>query len=871
MKKNIFYILSALLFILFSPLKMDAQKKVKGKPQEFNRPVDYFDDENTYKAYLRKTSPKSNDNGWLVFSDRNGNNVYDKPNGGIVRQIQFRDNFFVVDEKDDWIKIATARVDALKIVKGSKEDVGWVPKENMLLWNSGIIGRVTRIHKKILLLNRADQIDKILLKKNKESVIIYSGPDKAEREADRRIFEYFFLLKKENGMYLIAEEAIVNPYAPEKIIGWVDARDCDVWDTRICLEPNFTDYAYNERAAKKDLMIRAYESSQSAQEALKGSSKESNVFWKNDPVILQSDEKSKTDHKRFLGSVIRFPMVSITGSGGEEVYKSGIVGTVKLKSENGKLTRDIDENKLAQLEKQLKVLESKATKVNIFYVIEGTDHSFPFKQTIIQSMKGVHDDLAKKKLVKVNYGALIYRDTPEESVAISGEEVNRMTEHTPLNPDIDKLINFVQNSEFKNKVDRDDYTAMYYGINRALLKGGFKANTSDESELNIIILMGNYGDFRADRDRRKAAQGHPALFNPDKLETLVANLNGIDAHLYTMQLKNDGYKPAVGFAKAGQYLMLENAKMIYNKQQRKINTKIKGQLDEYGYKNYNQGPSLELSDSEEVSVMDNGAIPGSLTRPASTTISNASLSNQIRNNVNNSIDHVVNLKKAISFIVSQGGVGGKESVERVLEIDPKDAGPFEAGLTNVLIQMLESNPDVDIPDILDEKYKLFTEVYIPYKYPEATHPLVSYVLFMPESDLIDYVRNIERCQALFLETSYDKKREGLFKVYKSLLDQFTGEGASMKKSEDEVTIGDVQRMMNGVYTSGLRLDPDKELKLVEILSEKIPNEKIDQLIERFTDVEKKLSGILRDADTYDFCYKTDDFNRYYWVPIEETF
>ena len=865
MKKICTYFILPICFLLAVSTASQAQKRVKGKPLNYVMPVDYFDNSSAYQKFLESTSPKSKDNGWLVFSDRNNNDVYDKPNGSVTRQINFRDNFFVVDEKGGWIKIATARVDALKIVKGSKEIIGWVPKHKMLLWNSGVIGQVTRIHKKILLLNRADQIDEILLKKDKELVKIYADPEKKVEEKNRKIFEYFFMLKKENDMYLIAEDVIISPYAPEKIIGWVSARDCDVWDTRICLEPNFKQEAYSERHVNKELRICAYESQIGAENGIKGIGKESQIFWKNDPVNLKDSEKAKSNSRRFLGSVIRFPMVNVSGGPGSEIYKSGIVGTIKLKARDGKLIRDIEENKMAQLEKQLNKLESKSTKVNIYYVIEGTDYSFPYKQAIIQSMKGVHKDLAKRNLVQVKYGAMIYRDLPEESD-------NRLTEHSPLSSDIDKLTNFVQQSDFKNKVDRDEYTAMYYGLNQALQKGGFKSDKK-ESELNIIILLGCFGDFRSDRDRRTAAKDHPAFFDSDKIDRLIANLNGIDAHLYAIQLANDGYRPALSYSKAGQYLILENAKIAYNKQQRRIDAKLSSQLKEYGYVNYKEGPSLELDNAQQVSSMQKGVVPGSVVRPVSNDeLSTEVLSNQIRKNVSTSIEHVTKLKKAVSKIITEGDIGKLQDLASDVEVNPEHAGEFEASVLDVLIEILEDNPSVALPDVLDEKYKLFTEVYIPYKYPNAIHPLVSYVLFMPESDLIDYTRNIERCQALLSETSYDKKREGLFDVYKALLDQFTGSGASFKKRVDDVTIADVQRLMNGVYTSGLRLDPDKELKIVEIQDErKVPNERVDELIKNFTEVEKKLSGILRDADTYDFCYKTDDFNRYYWIPIEDTF
>jgi len=422
-----------------------------------------------------------------------------------------------------------------------------------------------------------------------------------------------------------------------------------------------------------------------------------------------------------------------------------------------------------------------------------------------------------------------------------------------LDPDIDKLTSFVRNSEFKNKVDQDEYSALYYGMNRALLKAGFKASKDEQSELNIILLIGAYGDFRADKDRRRAAAGHPALFNPDKLEKLIDNLYSIDAHMYTIQVVNDGYRASTAFAKGGQYLMLENAKSLNNKRKQRMNSKVLEKLGDIGYKgSYATGPSLDLDDAKEI---------------------NYTISDYIRSCVKNSIDHVTTLKNAFVELVSKGGEGDLIELKQKLNLEenPNTAGAFEEAFIDELLKTMAENPDLEIPDMTDEKYKLFTEVYIPFKYPESEYPLVSYVLFMPEDDLVEYVGNIEgNFETITGETSYDKKREGLVKIYKSLVDQFTGEGTKFTKKEDDLTIADVQRIINGVYTSGLKLE--NEIRLKDISNErKISDEQIDELIQRFQKVVDKLNGILRDAETYDFCFSPDGSNRYYWIPIEDTF
>ena len=865
-KQNNIILLIGIFTLLFCSVSSLAQRKVLGKPDNYRSPVDYFDDQGKYESFLSSTSPKSKDNAWLVFSDRDENPIFDKPDGSTISKIGFRDWFFVVEEKDDWIKIIEARVDELKIVKESKKEVGWVPKKNMLLWNSGLVGLQTGIHKKVLLLNRADQIERVIEKKDKELVQIYRGPNTEVREPDKRIFEYYFLLKKDRGMYLLSEEAVVNPFNPDKIIGWVRSSDCDTWDTRICLEPNYTEEAFNERMSNQDLKIRAYNSLEGAVAGTKGNINQEHVFWDYDPVVIDKLEMAVSNPRRFKGAVVRFPMVNKIQSNGIDVFRSGLVGSIKLKAKGGTIVRDIIENKFAQLKKQENELINKSKKVNFFFVIEGTDNVYAFQQQIIQAINNINSEVVRK-IPEVNYGVLIYRDIPEENVTINGQLTNRMIEYVSLTPDIDKVTTFIQGVEFKNKVDKDDYTAMYYGLFQALQKGGFR-----EDELNVIMMIGCYGDFRADNDRRKAAKGHPALFEPDDINNhIIANLDKLNAHLYSVQLTNDGYRPARGYSKACQYLMLENAKFAYIRRneanQNPDNQKTIDQLKDYGYSD--SEPTMELIEGQEESVLD-GHIPGNLLKAQTGQyIPPDQLSMALKNNAENSVNFIQQLKSIISSIITEGNFGSIEAIEEKLG---RDVGPLKKAVLEMIYKILEDNPKIALPDVLDEKYKLFTEVFIPYTNSTAQYPLVSYVLFMPELDLLDYRRTIDRLAGAQGSFGYDKKRELLFDVYKSLVGQFTGEGTRLNKRVEEVTRNELRQLMQGVYGMGLQLDDPLDHVLGDVKDEKkMSNEQIDELIQRFITVGDRFTAILREADTYDFCYQTDDYNRYYWITMEDAF
>lgn len=849
--KNLIQPLIACLLLAFSTSAY-AQKKVLGMPESYFAPIDCG------SAACLPTSPKSKKEGWLVFSDRDNNPVYDKPNGNVVKTINFRDYFFVVDESNNgWIKIVEARVDELKIVKGTKRDVGWVPKEKMLLWNSGLVGVVTRIHKKVLLLNRADNLREVITKQDKKVINIYRGPATPDKEPDKHIFEYYFILKMESQRYLLSEEAIVNPAtAEDKIIGWVRSTDCDIWDTRVCLEPNFDENAFLERKLNPELRIRAYTDSQGAIAGAQGNGLREKIFWENDPVIIENKEAmAASNPRRFNGTVVRFPMVGLYQNGNVEYFKSGLIGSINIKEESGNIYT-IPEHKYAQLKEKENKLANKASKVNVFFVVEGTDNTYPFKQQIIQGIREINSELLERKVPEVKFGALVYRDIPEESVTINGKVENRLIEYQSLTSDMDKVVEFLQNSEFKNYVDRDEYTAMYYGLHQALSKAGFR-----QDELNIIVLMGGYGDFRADGVRKNAAKGHPAFFDSEGVNQIIANLSHIGAHLYAIQLRNDGYRASRGFTRAAQNLILENAKFDYIKFFGNQNNALSGEL----IKRFNlKGVSMELTEAETIPL--NGAfVPGSLVKPASGGyLGPNQLASTLRDEAKGSMDFIHDLKARVTEAITEGNaVPSAESFDH-------SAGSFtDASFARILLEISQNN-DFSLSDVVSDKYKLFTEVYFPQKYQSATYPLVSYVLFMPERDLAEYFRTLERCLIAEGTTSYDKKRELLFEVYKSLVEQFTGE--NLNKKIEEVTRAELKGLMQGVYQMGLRLDDPLDHKLGDVLNEKkISNLEIDELLRRFREVSERLSNILRDGERYDFCYKTDEYNRYYWIALQDAF
>jgi hypothetical protein len=526
-----------------------AQTQALGRPVLFESPKDYYHDEISMQKFIEGTGNKSRESPWLVFSDRADNPVYDRINGRKTGTIGFREFFYVTLEKDGWVKIIEARMNGLKVEQLIRE-VGWVPKKNLLLWNQGLVHPATRINKKVLLLNRADDIDQVI-RSQRDVVDVFSGPQSSQKEPELRIFSFFYVLKKEGNMLLVGSESQLSPVYKDKILGWVRQSKSASWDNRICLEPNFDPRAFTERKDKSNLRTRAFKDLASAREFTEsGGQKIANAIWDDDPVKLKPDRLSKTNPHRFKGEIVRFPMTELHEvSQGLQIFQTGLIGTIKTRKAGSSSNVDvISENDYAKIIERLKQIGQKNNNVNVFFVAEGTACTYAFQQQLVQSIKAIKTEVVAD-IPNVRYGALLYRGLAEK-------ELGRLTEYSALSPDINKVIQFLSSAEFQNKQSQDNWTSLYYGISQALQLAGFNKN-----ETNIIVLIGCFGDFKADNDLKEYAKEKVpgALF--EDATPIIESLDKMNAHLYAVQLRNEnGTDPARSFAAISRHLILEAAK-----------------------------------------------------------------------------------------------------------------------------------------------------------------------------------------------------------------------------------------------------------------------------------------------------------------------
>ena len=660
---------------------LSAQKSAKavlGYPAELSNPEDK-------KLFYTVSNPaaRSRTYAWLVISDRDNNPLFDSPSGRPFTAISFGQSFFVLEEQAEWIKIARPYVNGLKIDSMGTVVQGWIPKSNMLLWSTGLVDQVSRIHRKVVLLNRADDINNVVTLADKLQVDLYREPRGGTVHSSIRIHDFYFVYKREADRILIGKSPALTEFdISHNLMGWISESRAVRWDNRICLEPNFEPEAFEERRKNSQFRIKAFGGASFADLfCCKPGDKPDGVFWSDDPVGLPSRYLS-SDGKRFKGNVMRMPLLDYRPAETDGLYyfESGVVGTINVKrGKETKFSSKIDEVAGAQLGSKIQEMAVKSTNIDLFFVLEGTEPVYEYKPWLLKAVGDIHQKYAGTK--NIRYGILVYRDIPESAVNLNGTIVNRMTEIFPLSADLTAFNSFLDNIDFSNKTDTDDWTSLHYGMYEALMKGGF-----NEENLNIVFLTGCFGDFRASKFRRDDATASNSAAYFKNTDIIVENLSKLDINLYALQLRNDGLSACRAFTGAAHNYISGAAKIPYNKEYANPdNSEMQVLLDSMRVLHGIEIKEPELEDPHEFSLvtLENGVHPGFLVRPGLyKSMALTDMVDYINKGVTESVTFADGFYALLSRIYSTAGM----SVDEAVEDDDLDvtAGRFWPALARFL-------------------------------------------------------------------------------------------------------------------------------------------------------------------------------------------
>ena len=849
MQKNWFFNLAASLILVFVVQAISAQnfKEVLGLPEKFDQPIDYSTTEDR-EEMMKRPGKKDREIAWLVINDRANNKTYIDPdeNSSVKKVLDFADYFYVAEEKAEWLRIIKCRKPSeLKIPKGSAvEDFGWVRKDKMLLWRSGLLHERTRINQKAFLLNKADDINHII-NGNKDVADIYLTPNGTEKLEGKSIYEFYFIMKKEGNRYLLSKEVELNTLDLEKsnpLVGWVRSERAADWNTRIAMEPNYIKPAFEERKSKSDIfrLVGYKDAGGASLHAKSGAIKTDQIYWDKDPVITDASKMSEEDPFRYKGTVVRFPLLNAT----ESFYRTGVIGEITIRPQGGVMEAfsKVDELDWSGIISEINKLEKAKDNFNVFFVIEGTKGMAPYKSSIIQTINKVNAALID--VPNVRWGASIYRDALE----VEDEKIFSIS---PLNVSQAEMISFVENSTFDSWQDNDSWTSLYYGIQQSVLEGGF-----NENHTNIIFVIGNNGDYYSDRARREMAKAdnHKTLRDKAALTDVLSRLN---ANIIAIQPNHNNDRESTAFGKTMSSIIVEHAKKQYQ-----LYTRVNDYIPDLPLSN----PYMpDLDESNDVSL-EGGAIYGRIVIP-----NKGSMQTQedVASVINGACKEIY--LKTNAFYTTLSDLFDKGSA---LEMDGEEGGPNSGEITGPLARTLlkllqkdEANMQDNLAKLVRQKYVLYTEVYMPKKITTARYTTTTYVMFMPERDLAEYINTLDELANALNETT-DRQRQVLYETMVSLANKFSGN--TQKSKIDRMLFSELQAYMQGLEAEWNIETISKDFALGDIFNpRKMSDAEIESFATRIVQKRNDLKKIQRLGSDYEFAYNTGE-NTYYWIPIEYT-
>lgn len=838
MRKTLNLRFSKIIFISLSILIVSStfgQERLS-VPIEYLRPKAFEDRASQENfAYGVYKSPRRGDKeDWYVISDRDVNFTYERKNTNStkVRKLKFKQICYVAENNTGWLRLMTE----------DDEDIGWIQKDKVLQWRRGLLDAKSGINLKGFILNKIKDFNFQKL----ESAEIYSGPESSEVIGSLPLHDFYFVYKihySEEGVaqrYLLASVSQLSRGRIEYLKGWVDVTKITEWNTRLCLEPNFTEKGFDERKNSEKYHIKGFDTYTQAAKVTSGNYAkiyDKRVLWDNDPVVSNNGVAVGTSNSRRLkGDEIRFPILESNN----EYYTSGVLAaipTITDQPKDGEVTMSFDPEVREELKQKL-------DNLNIVFCIEG---SSPQMSKYLRVLKNNCNDLISKSNYKnVNISVGIYKDTNESDI----EDYFKFLESTS---DINEINNFLDRVVWGQNGDFEPLTCWHYGLYRSLKKSKLSKNAT-----NIVVQLGNYADFSVD-PLRKIESNQKYLVDKNVLRKLFSDYS---LHWIIAKVDNDDTIPSDLFNDNIREYINDFTKEIYTEFYNQVQNTITEEL-ESDFKIDMPSPLVpKLSEGNLISTK-NFFTKNYFLRP---NIENSLSAAELNSFIDSSLDSIYNLNQnsldeltGNSITISDGMVWTDVMLSRV-----------RTGINRVANRKLSQ---AEMDDVMHKSIgdnKFFNKAYFSRKQPNQRYPPFSIVLFMPESDLINYQSELANLSNA-LDEAGDSARDGLHSYLQNLARKFSAGRISSGDASD-MSIVDIMNLMVGIGKEGYSIEKNMQLgeyKLKDIKNtKKFPDRALENFGNSILESTRKLERIIKGNEVFEYKYKTDENNTYYWIPVE---
>lgn len=397
---------------------------------------------------------------WIVYSDREDNPTFTAPGSTkVYKKLAFNEKVRIAKIENGYALVySEPKEQAIYPALSSQIDwKGWIPMTKLLLWNTCPANRKGIYEKAMLCANIDENLGNGNLGK------LFKDPQNTKKYEGLSInFNYYFVMKREGSMVLLATQNTMNGDSYKVLYGWVDQNSYVEWNQRSCLEPTW-EIEDVEFFAKNGVKVNIYDdrSMQSKASYITFTKKNTAGY---DPYMY-----------RMNGATLRYPILdnSLDNAWNCSTFSStgskGAInaGTTEIKKDDAIFKKNLDE----------------LANIKIAIVIDGTrsmEKYFPAVRDAIKEFTSFF-----KKTDKVQVGVLIYRDKQD------GDYVTESFPMTsPNNPALAEFLNTGGQYGIKSSPkDKSLEESLYYGINKALDSFSFRPEHS-----NMMFVIGDCGN-----------------------------------------------------------------------------------------------------------------------------------------------------------------------------------------------------------------------------------------------------------------------------------------------------------------------------------------------------------------------------------------
>ncbi len=490
---------------------------------------------------------------WIAYSDRTNNKLYRTPNasGASCGSLEFNERVRIAKIEKGFALVYTEPMENTKYPEISpKAKVrGYISMKNLLLWHSCPANEYN-IHNKALLCINLD------LEQSSELGKLFGNPsDKSNFQRLSTDMNFYFVMKREGNMVLLAKQHSMEGQVDKVLVGWVADGSYVPWNQRSCLEPTWD---------KKDV------------EAFAGSKTKYKIYHEEDkkmtgtPAVMEDftakiKGKGEVYKYRMMPHLLRFPILeTLTNEKGDTLYKCSTFGTAGGNNRN--VMAALEARPDAESIKDMNIEE--LSHIDIAIVIDGTQSMGPYFQAVKQAIKDAEKYFESDKF-DIRVGMVIYRDYTDGE----GNDVEVFPFVNSKNRRLTEILDNGGANGYGFKSSSRDKTyeeALYLGIDTALEKLNINPKHS-----NLMFVIGDCGNNRND-----------TRFNRDDL---VQKLVDKKVHFMGFQVNYGQEEAFASFNNQIQYLMSKS--MLQKYKELEESTTVKWDENANGYELVNSHKS----------------------------------------------------------------------------------------------------------------------------------------------------------------------------------------------------------------------------------------------------------------------------------------